>query len=155
MSTMFFKRILRQQNFARDYIKRRKTGDTSPKGEVFILFQKNKKSIFIGFITGFANGLFGSGGGTIVVPCLQRILGVETHKSHATAIAIILPLSILSMFIYLGKVEILWGTVFTVSIGGILGGYVGAKLLTKLSGNWLHKVFGLFMLIAAVRMVVG
>lgn len=114
-----------------------------------------KKSIFIGMVTGFANGLFGSGGGTIVVPCLQRILGVETHRSHATAIAIILPLSLLSIVIYFGRVEISWGTVCVVSAGGLLGGYVGAKLLTKLSGNWLHKIFGIFMLIAAVRMVIG
>lgn len=113
----------------------------------------NKKSIFIGAVTGFANGLFGSGGGTIVVPCLQRILGVEAHKSHATAIAIILPLSVVSMFIYLGKVDILWLTAFYVSIGGVAGGYVGAKLLNKISGNWLHKIFGIFMLVAAVKMI--
>lgn len=121
---------------------------------MFELFdKKNIKSIIIGLVTGFANGLFGSGGGTIVVPCLQRALGVETHKSHATAIAIILPLSIISMVVYLGKVEILWGIVLAVSIGGIAGGYVGAKLLNKISGNWLHKIFGIFMLIAAVRMM--
>lgn len=117
------------------------------------LFRDNKKSIFIGLITGFANGLFGSGGGTIVVPCMQRILKVETHKSHATAIAIILPLSILSLFIYLGKVDIEWMTALYVSIGGILGGFIGAKLLTKITGNLLHKIFGIFMVVAAVKMI--
>lgn len=117
------------------------------------MLKKYKKSVFIGLITGFANGLFGSGGGTIVVPCLQKIMGIETHKSHATAIAIILPLSILSAFIYLGKFEILWNEVLFVSIGGIAGGYVGAKMLNKISGKWLHRIFGICMIAAAMRMI--
>lgn len=111
------------------------------------------KSVGIGMITGFANGLFGSGGGTIVVPCMERILGISAHKSHATAIAIILPLSIVSVGIYLGKVDILWMETLWVSLGGIAGGYVGARLLNKLSGIWLHRVFGAFILAAAVRMI--
>ena len=117
------------------------------------MLKNNKKSIFIGLITGFFNGLFGSGGGTIVVPAMQKFLHVETHKSHATAIAIILPLTLLSAFFYLRKVEILWSTVLWVSVGGVIGGYVGARLLTKLSGTWLHRIFGIFMLAAAVRMI--
>lgn len=115
--------------------------------------QTKKKSIWIGIVTGFANGLFGSGGGTIVVPCLQKFLDVPTHKSHATAIAIILPLSLFSLAVYLFKVDILWKEALWVSLGGVAGGYVGAKLLSKLSGKWLHRIFGLFMVAAAVRMM--
>ena len=40
-----------------------------------------------GLVTGFVNGLFGSGGGTLVVPAMERFLCVETHKAHATAIS--------------------------------------------------------------------
>lgn len=117
------------------------------------MFKENKKGIIIGIITGFANGLFGSGGGTIVVPCMERFMKIEEHKAHATAIAIILPLSILSAFIYLRNVEIMWSTALLVSAGGIAGGYTGAKLLNKISGKWLHKIFGAFMIAAAVRMI--
>ena len=114
---------------------------------------KKAKSIWIGIVTGFANGLFGSGGGTIIVPCFQKFLGMETKKSHATAIAVILPLSILSAVIYLWKVDILWKEALIVSAGGIAGGLVGAKLLNKLSGKWIHRIFGAFMIAAAVRMI--
>ena len=58
---------------------------------------KKCKRTAIGLVTGFANGLFGSGGGTIVVPAMERFLGEEEHKAHATAIAVILPLSLLSL----------------------------------------------------------
>lgn len=110
-------------------------------------------SSVIGAVTGFANGLFGSGGGTIVVPAMQRFLKVETHKAHATAIAVILPLSVISVFIYLKNIDVHWDAVICVSIGGIIGGRIGAKLLNKLKAKWLRKMFGAFMIAAAVRMI--
>lgn len=117
-----------------------------------INLKNNVKTALIGIVTGFANGLFGSGGGTVVVPCMEKYLGVDAHKSHATAIAVILPLSILSAAIYIFKADVPWGQTFAVSAGGILGGVVGAKILNKISSRKLHIVFGLAMLAAAVRM---
>lgn len=107
----------------------------------------------IGIVTGLCNGLFGSGGGTIAVPCMEKFLKVEEHKAHATAIAVILPLSVLSGFLYLRGVQLDLESAFYVSVGGVIGGYIGAKTLSKISGKWLHMVFGLFMLVAAVRMI--
>ncbi len=114
---------------------------------------KKMKTIAMGLVAGFANGLFGSGGGTIIVPGMERLLDMEEHKAHATAIAVILPLSLLSAVIYLWKTEVLWGTALWASGGGVLGGFFGAKLLNKVSGIWLHRIFGIFMLAAAVRMI--
>lgn len=115
----------------------------------------NWKKVLLGLVTGFANGLFGSGGGTIVVPGMERFLGMEEHKAHATAISIILPLSVLSLGIYLWKTDVVWDVALWASGGGFVGGVVGAKLLNRLSGIWLHRIFGGFMLIAAVRLVMG
>ena len=114
----------------------------------------NKKSIAIlGAATGLLNGLFGSGGGAVAVFGMQRYAGVQTHKSHATAIAVILPLSLVSIFVYArnGIPDLL--TLFFVSIGGVLGGYIGAKLLKKLKSQTLHRVFGVFMIAAAIKMI--
>ncbi len=113
------------------------------------------KKVAIGLVTGFANGLFGSGGGTIVVPAMERFLKVEEHKAHATAIAVILPLSLLSLGIYLWKTGLgeVWQIALWASVGGLVGGIVGAKLLGRISGIWLHRIFGAFMLAAAVRMI--
>ena len=116
--------------------------------------ERKQKTIFIGLITGLANGLFGSGGGTVVVPCMEKYLDIDAHKSHATAIALILPLSALSAIIYLFKADIPWIETIAVSVGGIIGGFIGAKLLNKISGRWLHIIFGAAMLMAAVRMFI-
>ncbi|MDO5387794.1 MAG: sulfite exporter TauE/SafE family protein [Clostridia bacterium] len=112
------------------------------------------KSGILGIVTGFANGFFGAGGGTILVPGMERILKTEEHKAHATAIAVILPLSVISALIYVFKVNIPWQALLYVCIGGIPGGYTGAKILSKFSGKWLHIIFGGFMLIAAAKMVI-
>ena len=113
-----------------------------------------KKTAVIGIITGLANGLFGSGGGTVVVPCMEKYLDINAHKSHATAIAIILPLSVLSAAIYIFKADVPWAEAAAVSVGGGVGGFIGAKLLNKISGRWLHIIFGVAMLAAAVRMFI-
>ena len=67
---------------------------------------------------------------------------------------IILPLSALSAIIYLFKADIPWIETIAVSVGGIIGGFIGAKLLNKISGRWLHIIFGAAMLMAAVRMFI-
>ena len=83
---------------------------------------KKCKRTAIGLVTGFANGLFGSGGGTIVVPAMERFLGEEEHKAHATAIAVILPLSLLSLGVYLWKADLgaVWRIAFWASAGAAL-----------------------------------
>jgi len=112
-----------------------------------------RKLLWIGLLTGFTNGLFGSGGGTVLVPCLVFLMDVEDHKAHATAIAIILPLSILSSIIYYRYNVVDISLTAKVALGSVLGGIVGSMLLNKLSVGALRKVFGVIMIAAAVRMV--
>lgn len=115
--------------------------------------KKMIKKVLTGLSSGFLNGFFGSGGGTIVVPSLEFIHKVEEHKAHATAILIILPLSIISTLIYLknGQIDLL--SALKVGGGSILGSILGAKLLNRLSANMLRKFFGIVLILAAVRMV--
>jgi len=115
--------------------------------------KKHYKHILIGIVTGAANGLFGSGGGTIAVPAMVLILGAEEHKAHATAISIILPLTVISAFFYITNNYVDWDLTFKVTLGGILGGYIGAKLLNICPSRILRKIFAVFMIIAAVRMI--
>lgn len=115
---------------------------------------KNKlKLISIGLVTGLINGLFGSGGGTIVVPALVFLLGIDDYKAHATAISIILPLSIVSTIIYFTNSSIPFKVVLPVTIGGVVGSYIGAKTLNKIPVNVLRKIFGGVIIYTAIRMI--
>lgn len=117
----------------------------------------NKKMIAVvgGLTAGFLNGLFGSGGGTIIVPFLEEFMDQDEHTSHATAILIILCFTIISLIFYGYSGRLDYPLALKVSAGGVVGGFIGAKLLKKLSGNAIRKIFGVCMLVAAVRMVAG
>ncbi|WP_066502676.1 sulfite exporter TauE/SafE family protein [Abyssisolibacter fermentans] len=114
----------------------------------------NYKLYAVGLFTGLVNGLIGSGGGTIIVPFLKYLIDIEPHKAHATAIAIIFPLSIISTFIYFKNGFIDLKTGLLVALGSIVGGYIGAKLLNKIPKKLLRKTFGGFMIIVSVRMLI-
>ena len=119
-----------------------------------LFMDSNKfKLISIGLITGLINGLFGSGGGIIVVPALTFLLNIDDHKAHATAISIILPLSIISTIIYFTKNSIPIKRALPISVGGILGSYIGAKSLNKIPVNVLRKIFGSIIIYTAIRMI--
>jgi len=111
------------------------------------------KSIGIGLVTGLINGLFGSGGGTIAVPAMVLLLDADEHKAHATAISIILPLTIISVFFYINNEYIDWNISWKVILGGMTGGYIGARLLNICPASILRRIFASFMIFAAIRML--
>ncbi|WP_026477974.1 sulfite exporter TauE/SafE family protein [Alkaliphilus transvaalensis] len=111
------------------------------------------KIISVGFIAGVINGLFGAGGGTIIVPALYFVFGVSQHKAHATAISIILPFALISSFIYYRNGFSNLGITFNVALGGVIGSYIGSKSLTRFSASRLRQIFGIVMIIAAIRMI--
>lgn len=111
--------------------------------------------LIIGLVIGLINGLFGSGGGTIAIPALVSILDFEQHKAHATAISIIFPLSLISTFLYFKHGALDLKIAFLVSLGGVIGSYIGACNLNKIPSSTLRKIFGAFMILAAIRMVMS
>lgn len=108
-----------------------------------------------GLLGGILNGLLGSGGGVVVVLALRKFFGLSTHKSHATAVALMLPMTVVSAIVYIVMYKLDWQMALWVTLGGIGGGILGAKLLKKISAGWLHKIFGAVMVFVAVRMVFG
>mgnify|MGYP001049967542 CR=1 FL=1 len=88
------------------------------------MFKKYRKEILIGLVTGMLNGLFGAGGGSVVVPAMEKFLGVDEKKSHATAIAIILMMSLVSSFLYIRKGFFDLKIWFIVSVGGLAGAFI-------------------------------
>ena len=111
------------------------------------------KSSVLGLAAGVVNGLLGSGGGTILVPFMQKQLGVEQHKSHATTVAVVAPLCLVSAFFYMSNQTVDWWVLLAVSAGGVIGGIIGAKVLNKISGKWLHFLFGGLMIASGVNML--
>lgn len=115
--------------------------------------RKNALKTVVGLIAGLINGLFGGGGGMIVVPCLKYLLKYETDSAHATAIAVILPLSVLSGIFYAAFGNVVWEPALFTTIGVTIGGIVGAVLLKKLSSVPITLIFSVVMALAGVKML--
>lgn len=115
--------------------------------------KKRYKQILIGVLGGFLNGLFGAGGGSLVVPAMEQFLGMDEKKSHATAIAVVFLLSVVSSVFYLKNGFFDTSVWMPVTLGGILGGVVGAKLLAKIPKSWLKMVFGGMIMLTAIKMI--
>ena len=109
--------------------------------------------VLAGFFAGLANGLFGGGGGMIVVPSLRKFLGYKTNSAHATAIAIILPVSVLSGAFYTAFGHFEFEPVFFTAIGVTAGGIAGAFLLKKLKSKIVTVIFSVLMVLAGIKML--
>ncbi len=113
----------------------------------------NAFSALTGALAGLANGLFGGGGGMIVVPMLVFLLKMKPKNAHATAILIILPLSLLSGLFYAAFGDFRWQAGLPVTVGVIIGGTLGALSLKKMSSKWVIIVFSVVMAAAGIKML--
>ncbi len=116
--------------------------------------EKNKKLYFyiLGAVTGLCNGLFGSGGGIAAVPMLQKG-GVDVKKSHATSLALTLPLSIVSAFFYAYKSSFRWGDALPLIPFGLVGAVIGGLLMKKIPNTLLKRIFGIILIISGGRIL--
>lgn len=105
----------------------------------------------LGAVTGIANGLFGSGGGIIAVPMLKKS-GLSTKESHATSIALTLPLSIVSCLFYYSIVKDVFTDTIPVIIAGLAGSLLGGIIMKKIPSKYLKKAFGILLIISGIRL---
>lgn len=113
------------------------------------------KQIVIGVFSGFISGLFAAGGGMIVVPALIHIFNLEDSKARATSIFAILPMVITSGIFYYRNNYIDWNIGIKCAIGGIIGGFIGAKLLKKLSSKVLRILFIIFLIYTSIKIILS
>lgn len=118
------------------------------------IVKKNGGRIVCGTLVGAANSLFGGGGGMIAVPLLQRT-GLEEKRAHATAILLILPVSLLSFILYVWKGFYQPSVLIPTALGVTAGGFLGAQLLGKLPVKTVNIVFAILQAAAGLFLFFG
>lgn len=108
-------------------------------------------SVLAGIAVGIVGGLFGGGGGMIAVPALT-LSRVEPKKAHATAVAVILPLTLISGAIYFAKGAAPIQVALPSCAGIIAGGVLGALLLKKINSTLLTHIFYVLMIAAGLKL---
>ena len=112
------------------------------------------KKIIIGFIAGIISGFFASGGGLILVPAFVYFFKLNEKQSRATSIFAVLPMVIISGILYNSGTDFDWTMGIKCAIGGIIVGFIGAKLLNKASPIILKILFIIFLLYISIRMII-
>ncbi len=114
--------------------------------------KKTFLKIIFGIFIGLVNGFLGAGGGNIAVPALKAA-GLSVKEAHQTAVAVILPLSVLSAALYLFRGSVTLADALPYIPSGLVGAIVGTYLIKKISNVWLSRIFGGFMIYSGVRML--
>ena len=114
-----------------------------------------KKGLLWGTVVGFLNGFFASGGGIVAVLILKSFFNVDETKSHATSLAIILPLTIAGLVVYTAGGYSDASVITTTAVGASVGALLGAKLLSKLPPDYIRMGFGAVMVAASLKLFIG
>jgi uncharacterized protein len=110
------------------------------------------KLALIGLVAGFFSGLFGVGGGIIIVPLLTLVLGFGQRLASGTSLTAILPTAVAGSVGYLLQGQVNWGVAIALAVGAIAGSLVGSWLLQRISQGVLRWMFIAFQVVMAVRL---
>jgi uncharacterized protein len=110
--------------------------------------------LLLGMVAGILSGLIGIGGGTIIVPALIFLFGFSQHLAQGTTLALLVPpIGILAAWTYYKQGYVDLHIAALICIGFFFGGLLGAKLATHLSNVILERIFGVALLLIALKMI--
>lgn len=110
----------------------------------------------IGLVSGFFSGLFGIGGGLLVVPALVVLLKVDQRLAVGTSLLAILPAATASALSYASGGSVDWAVAGILALGAILGAQLGAYLMGRISrqaAQWVFVAFVGFMVVQLMLVV--
>jgi len=112
--------------------------------------------VLIGIISGIASGIFGIGGGVLIVPGLIYLVGFTQHRATGTSLAVLLPpigLAATIEYYRYGNVDLRAAVIIASMM--FVGGWVGAFWANRLSGPYLRLAFGVFIVALGISLVFG
>lgn len=114
---------------------------------------KALKIFIIGICAGFITGFFSTGGGMLVLPALIYFLKMDEKKARATTVFVILPMVVTAAIFYYRDRYFDFSLGLKCAVGGIIGSFIGTRLMKKISNKFLKIVFIVFLVYAGVTMI--
>lgn len=108
--------------------------------------------VAVGVIAGFTSGLFGVGGGIVIVPALVLLAAFPQKLATGTSLTAIIPISISGIVGYASDGEVDWSAAACIAVGAVVGALVGTKLLVRISAPLLQVLFAGAMLATGLKM---
>ncbi|GIU86077.1 MAG: anion permease [Acidimicrobiia bacterium] len=110
------------------------------------------RAAVIGALAGFLSGLFGVGGGILIVPGLVLIAHMDQRLAHGTSLAAIVPIAAAGVIGYLIDDKVDGAAALCITLGAMLGALAGTKALQVLPARTLRLAFALILLLTAARL---
>jgi uncharacterized membrane protein YfcA len=112
------------------------------------------RAIALGLVAGIVGGLFGIGGGVIVVPGLVLGLGFDQHRASGTSVATIVASAGAALITFAGDGSVDWEAAAVITIGAVSGAAIGTRILHRIPAAMLRRGFAVLLVVAAVRMAI-
>lgn len=113
------------------------------------------KVLGFGFLAGILSGLLGVGGGIVLVPLMVTYLGITQHIAHGTSLAVIVPTAIAGSLIYGFNDNLNYTIAINLALGSIVGASLGARWMKSIPAKQLKQIFGVFLVVVGIRMVIS
>jgi uncharacterized protein len=108
----------------------------------------------VGILAGFLAGLFGVGGGILIVPGLVLAVGMSQRLAHGTSLAAVLPISVASVITYVAHDNVDWPVAAWLTVGAVGGAVIGTRLLVVLPVRTITVLFIGLTVVSAVRLFI-
>lgn len=112
--------------------------------------RKNLGAVLAGAAAGAVNGLFGAGGGMVLVPALRAGGGFADRELFRYSIVMILPISLITLLTGAGD-GLPWHQAWPYLLGAVPGGIAAATLGRRIPTKWLHRILGAMILYGGIR----
>lgn len=112
-------------------------------------------ALALGLAAGILSGLFGVGGGVVLVPGLALMLGLGQHAAHATSLAAILLTATAAMAGFALDGAVSYAGALAIAPAALAGAYLGAGLMHGLSERRLRQAFAVLVILVALRLFAG
>ena len=112
--------------------------------------------LLLGLLAGILSGLLGIGGGILIIPVLVFVFGLSQHMAQGTTLALMVPpIGLLAAWTYYKQGNVNLGIAALICIGFFFGGLLGAKLAGVVSAVLLKRLFGVALLVTAIKMIIA
>ena len=103
----------------------------------------------IGFFAGIIGGM-GMGGGTILIPALVLLAGIDTKIAQSVNLLSSIPMTLIALAIHIKNKNVIFKSVIPIAVFGVLGAVFGSLLANYLSSDILKKIYGIFLLLVGL-----
>jgi uncharacterized membrane protein YfcA len=112
--------------------------------------------ILLGLVAGMFSGLMGIGGAIIIIPAMVLLFGLSQHTAQGTTLALMVPpIGLLAAWVYYKSGFVDLKIAGLICIGFFIGGLFGAKFATEIPNEILRRIFGVVLLLASLKMILG